>query len=186
MRDVEVLAGLVSDYAARLRRHTAGLTLEELRWQPDDEANSIGVTLWHVGRWLDLLTVRALQNRPPEEEQWFTRGWAEKTGYDPRGLGDGGLGALSGYTWAEVCAVPVLPVDEALAYIDQACVALREHLLSMPEGSLQQPVLGFHGHGTAWEWLTRVLAGVFGHTGEIDAIKASRARRMTRAASQPA
>ena len=60
----------------------------------------------------DLLKVRVMENRPVEEELWHKKGWAVKTGYDPRGKGWSEFGNLAGYTRAEVEGVPILPVDE--------------------------------------------------------------------------
>src|SRR5262245_47420141 len=114
MQDIELFVEWLGDYARDMRREIEGLTPEALAWQPDSQGNSIGVTVWHSSRWLDLVNVRALQNRPQAEEQWFTRGWAEETGYDPRGVGSQGFGAVTGYTWAEVEAIPALPASALL------------------------------------------------------------------------
>src|SRR5260370_30284396 len=106
-----------------------GLSPTELAWRPDAQGNSIGVTVWHYSRWLDLLVVRFLQNRSAGEEQWHTQGWATRTGYDPRGIGFAGLGAITGYTQEEVAAIPQMSGEELLAYLDQACTVLRQYLL---------------------------------------------------------
>ena len=122
MNDIELLAEWVEDFAHDVRSEIEDLSPEDLAWQTDPQANSIGVTVWHVSRWLDLLTVRALQNRSPEEEQWHTEGWAAKTGYDPRGIGYRGLGAITGYTWEEVQAIPPLSADEWVKLILKGCL----------------------------------------------------------------
>ena len=147
-----------------------------MTWQPDTEGNSITITVWHFSRWLDLLTVRALENRPPEEEQWQTRGCAQKTGYDPRGIGYQGFGALTDYTQEEVAAIPVLSADELLTYLDQVCEALRQHLLSLPEEALYQPAMGLGGRRTPYQWIKSILLGSYGHLGEIEALKAMQGR----------
>jgi hypothetical protein len=138
MTDVELIVDWLDDLAARMGAEIEPLTPEELNWQPDAEANSIGVTVWHVARWLDLLTVRILENRPPGDEQWHTRGWRESTGYDPRGIGSGGLGAISGYTLEEVAAIPRLSAHDLLTYLGQVCGVLRQHLVKMPDGALRK------------------------------------------------
>jgi DinB superfamily len=119
MKGAEVLADLVVYLARSVRREIEGLSHEELTWQPDAEGNNIAITVWHFSRWLDLLTVRAFENRPPEEEQWHIRGWAKKTGYDPRGIGYQGFGVLADYTQKEVAEVPVLDANELITYLDQ-------------------------------------------------------------------
>ena len=74
MRDVEMLADLVTYMAQSIRRVVDGLSREELTWQPDAQGNSIGVTVWHCSRWLDVLTEQLLENQPANAEQWHTRG----------------------------------------------------------------------------------------------------------------
>ena len=180
MNGIEVLADLVAYLEQRVRDEVADLTDEELRWQPDAEGNSIAITVWHFSRWLDLLTVQVCENRPAEEEQWFTRSWAEKTGYDPRGIGYKGLGAITGYTQDEVKAIPLLSVGELLTYLDQVCDALRGHLLLLSEKALTEPAPGLGGKRTRYNWLRSILTGSFGHVGEIEALKAMQKRAKNR------
>jgi hypothetical protein len=180
MKNVELIADLVAYLARSVRQEVAGMSEEELTWQPDAEGNSIAITVWHFSRWLDLLTVRAFENRPPEEEQWQTRGWAKKTGYDPRGIGYQGFGALTGYTQEEVAAVPVLSADELLTYLDQVCEALQQHLLLLPEEALYQPAMGLGGRRTPYQWIKSILLGSYGHLGEIEALKAMQGRAQAR------
>jgi hypothetical protein len=178
MRDIELIADLVEKLARDVRDEIEALSSEELAWRPDPEANSIGVTVWHFSRWLDVLTVQALENRPAEEELWHTGGWAARTGYDPRGVGYQGLGVLTDYTQEEVAAVPMLPADALLTYLDQVCGELREHLLGLPAGALERPAPGFGGKRTIYDRIKPLLMGCFGHVGEIEALKAMRARRL--------
>ncbi|HLZ57779.1 MAG TPA: DinB family protein [Ktedonosporobacter sp.] len=170
MTDRDVLADLVSYIAKETRLLLTDMSPEELAWQPDAQGNSIGVTVWHYSRWLDLLVVRLLENRPAEEEQWHTQGWAANTGYDPRGIGFRGLGAITGYTQQEVAAIPLLSGEDLLTYLDQVCSALRGHLLSMPEGTLSSAARGYP-KGTAYQTIMGPVLGSIGHLGEIEALK---------------
>ena len=124
MTNVELLNEWLRDLEEGLCHEIRDLTIEELSWQPDPEANSIGVTVWHISRWLDLLKVRVLDSLPPEDELWHTRGWAARTGYDPRGLGYKGYGTVTGYTQEEVAAIPILTADEQLTYLRDVVDAL--------------------------------------------------------------
>src|SRR5262245_23677040 len=180
MRDVELLADLVAKLARDVHAEIAELSPEELAWQPDPEANHIGVTVWHFSRWLDMLAVQALANLPAAEELWQTRGWAAQTGYDPRGIGYRGLGLLTGYTQAEVAAVPHLSAGQLLEYLEQVSGALRERLLGMPSEALDLATPGLGGKRTVYDLLTSILMGCFGHLGEIEAIKAMRERVLRR------
>jgi hypothetical protein len=86
-----VLAAWLADLVAMVHEQIADLTAEELAFQPDPQGNSIGVTVWHFSRWLDVVG-RAFAGQPASGELWHTGGWAARTGYDPTGIGDQGLG----------------------------------------------------------------------------------------------
>jgi DinB family protein len=184
MTDVELLADLVASLIEGIHQAITGLSPEELTWRPDAEGNSIGVTVWHIGRGLDVLKVRFLEQQQALAEQWHTKEWAEKTGYDPRGIGTGGLGILSGYTQEEVAAIPELRAEELLAYLDQVAEALRQHLLSLPEGALAQPTLVAGERQTAYQVIKGIILGCVGHLGEIEALKALHTRSKQRSSER--
>ena len=174
MQGTELYADLIATLTAGIHGEIGELSPQELDWQPDAEGNSIGVTVWHVSRWFDV-TARVFQERPPEEELWLTQGWAERTGYNPEGIGYRGLGALTGYTQPEVAAIPHLSATDLLAYLDQSSEALQAYLLALPSFEpLRQPVAGW-GRETPvikQDLLKVVFMGCAGHLGEIKALKA--------------
>ncbi len=173
MNDKEILLDILQSLAQRFHRTLDGASLPALGWQPDAEANNIAVTVWHVSRAFDLLQTRILEKQSPDAELWHTKGWAARTGYDPRGLGYGGFGNLAGYTQAEVAQVPILPADELLAYFDQTCKALRACLERLPSAALYEPAPGWPGQQqTAYTIIRNFLMDSLGHLGEIRAIKA--------------
>jgi hypothetical protein len=176
MTDVELLIEWLADFQAGVKDVVASLSPAALAWQPDAQGNSIGVTVWHCARWLDLLAVRALQDQPPEREAWHTQGWAARTGYDPRGHGANGSGTLTGYTWDEVLEIPLLPAPDLLAYLDQATTALADQLRALPPGGLHQLAPGFSNRRTPYQWVKPILQGCFGHIGEIEALAALQSR----------
>ncbi len=178
MQDAQVIVDWLNDLTRAVHAEVESLSQEELTWQPDPGANNIAVTVWHMARWFDLLLVRAFDNRPPEEEQWHTRGWKNKTGYDPRGIGYKGFGAVTGYTLEEVTAIPILSAPELLAYFDQTCQALCERVAALPSEGLSQTAPGLGGQRTLYGWVKPILQGCFGHVGEVQAIKAMRARTL--------
>jgi hypothetical protein len=178
MTDKEVLLDLFQNLANALRWTIKDLSLDALRWQPDEEANNIAVTVWHISRAFDLFRVRLFESQPPEQELWHTRGWAARTGYDPRGIGGHGFGNLYGYTREEVAAVPILPADDLLAYFDQVYEAMVAYLGDVPAEALYQPAAGWPDKGyTVYTWLRNLLADGHEHLGEIKAIKAMWERR---------
>jgi len=174
MQGTELYADLIATLTEGIHGEVEKLSAQELDWQPDAEGNSIGVTVWHVSRWFDV-TARVFQGRPPEDELWLTQGWAERTSYDPRGIGYRGLGALTGYTQQEVATIPHLSAADSLAYLDQSGEALRAYLLALPSfEALQQPIPGW-GRETPvrqQDLLKVVFMGCAGHLGEIKALKA--------------
>lgn len=174
MKDTEIFADIVTHINKTTHSLLADLSPAELAWRADPEANSIGVTVWHYSRWLDLIPVRLLDNRPAEEEQWHTQGWAARTGYDPRGIGYAGFGAITGYTQEEVAAIPEMSREDLLTYLDQACTVLRERFLAMPEGALDE--LALNQKGTFYALLKKIFMGTIGHLGEIEALKSIQVR----------
>jgi hypothetical protein len=176
MTDVEVLADILADFVKTAHTEVEGLSPEALTWKPDPGANNIAITAWHFARWMDILGTRILQDRAAEDEQWFVRGWAEKTGYDPRGIGHLGLGAITGYSLQEAAAVPELSASELLTYLTEAFAIVEPQLRPMPSEMLYKPVPGKVVEGTTYNWLKRLIRGFLGHIGEIQALKAMQAR----------
>jgi len=181
MTDQEILLDLLLRLKKDIQGILTGLPVELLRWQPDEEANNIALTIWHVSRAHDVFKTRLFENRPPEDELWYTQGWALKTGYDPRGLGAAGFGNLAGYTRAEVAAVPILSVDELLAYFDQVYEAMHGYLSHSSSEALYQPAAGGpHASQTVYQWLKNLLVDGQEHVGEIKAIGAMWERKRRR------
>jgi hypothetical protein len=175
MNEVGVMADLVELLRIQVRAELIDLHPPWLDRRPYRDANSIGQTVWHFSRWLDALRTRGFARRDPAHELWIANGWAVRTGYDPRGVGHLGLGAITGYTPAEVDAIPRLSADDLMAYLDQVCHALTAAAMSL--GELDRAC------GAPWETFTRydmlkiVLSGCFGHVGEIQTWKAMYRRK---------
>ena len=171
MQDIELYADLIRSLSSWAHLEVENLSEQELAWQPDAEGNSIGVTVWHFSRWLDV-TARLLQGQSRREELWLTRGWAERTGYNPQGIGEQGLGVVTGYTLQEVAAIPHLSAQDLLMYLDQVCEVLCTFLRSLPSSEpLQQPLYSGASR-TKQQLLQTVFLGSCGHMGEIEALKA--------------
>jgi hypothetical protein len=192
MLATELIAEWIDELQRQVRQRIESLSSDELPFRPDPGGNSVGVTVWHFARWLDLMAVCAFGGRPADQQLWFTQGWAARTGYDPRGLGVHGYGTLTGYTLEEVARVPALTAAELLAYLEQACQALRTQVLAIGQDDLhtpppgpaspESPHAGGAGDDTRLQWLTGILTGSFRHTGEIETLNAMR-RRLTPASS---
>ena len=70
-----VLIDLLEDNRRRLQRHLDRIGETCLHWMPTPETNSIAVTIWHMGRLLDVFLTRQAMGLPAEEESWFRKGW---------------------------------------------------------------------------------------------------------------
>lgn len=167
------MATWFEDIGAGLRRRIADLDDDALEWRADDRGNNLRETVWHMGRWIDILG-RVASGSPQSAERWFTDGWAERTGYDPRGVGDDGLGALTGYTFAEVLAIPRLSASQLLAYVESVVPPLAEWLRAAGDDEAAAKLTKRVG---------RILRGCLAHLGEIDALLAIRERTAQRASA---
>jgi predicted alpha/beta hydrolase family esterase len=180
-----LLCDLLDELHQRVRALVKGVDIEALYWQADSGGNSCGVTVWHFTRWLDVMSVRVIDGRPSDDELWFAEGWSLKTGYDPRGLGEGGLGVLTGYTISEVLEVPRLSVDELIEYQHQVVQRLRPQLARLSGPELASEPRGKQvmearervtGPKATFGWTKHLLIGCFQHVGEIAAILAMHQR----------
>jgi hypothetical protein len=165
-------------FAYGLHRTISDLPNEAMHWQPDAEANNIAVTTWHICRALDVLKVRIIENKPDQNQLWYAMDWAEKTGYEPSGLGFGGFGNLAAYTLDQVKAVPLFSAEDSLAYFDQVYEALRDYLNNVTIETLLEPPTGWPSFGGApspdrvYDVILMFLMDNREHLGEIKAIKA--------------
>jgi hypothetical protein len=179
----EMLIDLLDDNQRRLVRTVQDADPAMLYWSPDGEANSIGVTIWHMGRLFDVYLVELIAGEPAIDECWFRYGWAEKTGYDPRGIGRDGWGSINGYTPEDIAAIPRLPVADLLAYLDNVYTMVRTYLKTASVSDLAQPGPGFKGKYSKYQLIQMVLLDNVRHMGEILAIQAMWNRQHPPAAS---
>jgi len=172
----EVMVTILEDNRRRLKRAVGGLDDDALYWQPDPQSNSIGVTLWHMGRLLDVFLTQLVKGEPAENEQWFSQGWAERTGYDPRGIGRSGWGSLNDYTAAEVAQIPRLAVGQLLEHLDQVYDGVRTFIESTTMKDLTAAAPSFEGQFTKYQVLSMALLDNVRHLGEIYLLKSLRER----------
>lgn len=165
------LVDLLRDLRRDLGAETNGLTPKELAWRPHPNANSIGVTVWHVARWLDMLNFRVLCGMAPADEIWHRDGWAHRTNYDPRGVGTRGWGVVTGYTVEEVARIPILSAEDFVQYLNAVAAALETTLSELSPDDLLRPARGFPEERSSYDWIRSVITGALGHLGEIRAMR---------------
>ena len=173
MTDKEVLLGLIGDLQIGLRKAMGDISPEATHWKSDPGANTIATTAWHIGRLLDDLWARVVEERPAEEQVWAAGGWLAQTGYDPQGVGDNGWGTLMGFSQRDVDDLPVLSAAQLLDYVAQVCVPLSEAILGVDEETFHQITPGWiRDEWTTYGCITHYLMDAFQHLGEIRAAKA--------------
>ena len=167
----DVLVDILDDNRRRLARHLELVSDNCLHWSPDGEANSIAVTLWHMGRLLDVFFTQLILGEPAANEIWIVNGWAEKTGYDPRGIGRDGWGAVNGYTADEVAAIPRFNLTQLLDYHNQICDRMKTHVQQTPIEELLKDAAGFDGRFSQYQVVQMAVVDNIRHLGEIYALK---------------
>jgi len=168
----EVMIDYLDDNQRRLKRAMAEIGDTCLHWTPDPGANSIAVTVWHMGRLLDVFLTRQVKGKAAKNECWIRHGWAQQTGYDPRGLGRDGWGSVNGYTREEIAAIPHFTQEQLLGYLDEVYDAARTYIQNTPMAALKEVAPGFEGHYTKYQVLSMALLDNVRHLGEVFALKA--------------
>ncbi len=168
----DVLIDLLEDNRRRLHRVFGIISDDCVMWKPEADANNIAVTVWHMVRIFDVFLTQQAKGDLPAEESWFRYGWAEQTGYDPRGIGQNGWGMLTGYTQEEVAAMPQLTREQVLGYLNKVYDVVKEYLASTPIEMLQTPAAGFDGKYSKYQCVQMALLDNVRHLGEVYAIKA--------------
>ena len=173
----DVLIDFLEDNRRRLHRFLGKLEADCLHWKPDPGANSIAVTVWHMGRLFDVFLTRLARGEPAENECWYAEGWAEKTGYDPRGLGRDGWGSVNGYTAEQVADIPRFSTEQLLDYYDAVLLRARGFVEATQMEQLLAPAPGFEGQFTQYQIAQMAILDNARHLGEIFAIKEMWTRR---------
>jgi len=179
LNGTEVMIDYLDDNLRRVKRYLKDIDEDCLHWQVDPATNSIAVILWHMGRFMDVFHTQHAFGLPSEQECWLRSGWAEGTGYDPRGLGRDGWGSLNGYTPAEVAAMPEYSWSLLSAYLEEVTQSVKETLNTTPMAVLAQPGAGFEGQYTRYQLISMALMDNVRHLGEILLIKSLFERRST-------
>ena len=104
--EIRILAELVTQSSAKLRRAVSGLSEEVFSERPGPSLNPIGFIYFHILRsWDEDLSV-LIQGRRPDDDIWHRRGLSDELAYEPLGIGAAGRGVGVGYSDADVDAVP--------------------------------------------------------------------------------
>lgn len=168
----DVVIDYLDDNRRRLLRVMKDVSDDCLYWSPDGEANSIALIIWHMGRLLDVFLTQLVLGQLAENECWFRGGWAEQTGYDPRGIGRDGWGSINDYTQEEVAAIPRFTRDQILDYHGQVCDSIRDTVRMNSIEELLKDAPGFNGRYSIYQVIGMALQDNVRHLGEIYALRA--------------
>ncbi|MCX6020501.1 MAG: DinB family protein [Chloroflexi bacterium] len=135
---IDLLIGMLDGFRNGAKRRIADLSDEQLAKRPTTGVNSVGFTVWHALRGQDR-GFGAMSGQGDAGQIWGTGGFAEQTGYDPRGKGFRGIGIGTGFTRAMVDEAPV-GKDLLTAYADALHAAVTGFLKSQPDAQLLAPI----------------------------------------------
>lgn len=136
-----------------------GLSHEEIKWQPNPEANSIGFILWHVTRAEDGGIQRFIQQKP---QLWETEKWHQKLNLSDYVEDDGW-----GYTAEQVAAFPVPALKDLLGYADAVRSQTIEYLQNVTTDKLDEKVNTPFGELSAGQVLSLFMVEIAQHIGHI-------------------
>jgi uncharacterized damage-inducible protein DinB len=108
MELLEFATEMFEEYGTRLYGYLDGLTIEELNWRPNDEANSIAFIVWHTARVEDRWFQIFCQDRPAI---WTSGRWFEKLGMSEDQ-------PFVGMTSADIASFPNLEMDGLKAFFE--------------------------------------------------------------------
>lgn len=167
----EVMVDYLDDNLRRLKRYLELINDEALYWLIDPESISIATILWHMGRILDVFFTQLALGLPSDDERWIAGSWAEKTDYDPRGIGRDGWGSLNEYGLEEVAVMPKLSKEQLMDFLEDIYSTVREYLKNTSMIELAKPATGFDGKFTRYQVISMALLDNVRHLGEIRLIK---------------
>jgi uncharacterized damage-inducible protein DinB len=136
-----------------------GLSHEEIKWQPNPEANSIGFILWHLVRAEDGGIQSFIQQKP---QVWVAEKWYQKLNLSEY-IEDNGWG----YTAEQVAAFPVPELKGLLGYADAVRSRTIEYLQGVTPDKLDERVKTPFGELSAGQILSLFMVELAQHIGHI-------------------
>ncbi len=128
------VSDLLHDSLGRVREQmpdlVAGLSVDDLAWRPDPEANSIAWLVWHLTRIED----DHVADVAGEEQAWTAEGWADRFGL-PFATGEHGYGMTS----ADVGKVRVSG-DLLAGYYDAVAARTAAYVITLEPDDLDRVV----------------------------------------------
>ena len=150
------IEALVENSYRGIKTACAGLTDEQLWYQPTLESNSMAWLAWHLSRAKDAITA-AISG---ETEVWVSEGWAERFGMDRQATGIGD-------SPEQVTAFRVSN-ELVFGYVDSAHRATIQRLSKITPGQFDQPTVYVLGDSRpVWQALAGMIGDSGQHNGQI-------------------
>ena len=124
----ELIQGGFANVKRTLDRTLNTLTPAELKWQPQHDANSIQIILFHMARAEDTNVQSRLQKKP---ELWESEKWYQKLNRDAKDNG-------GHYTADQVAAFSVSDTKDLLAYFEAVRDKTLEYMKDLTEEGLER------------------------------------------------
>jgi len=124
----ELIQGGFANVKRTLDRTLNTLTPAELKWQPQHDANSIQIILFHMARAEDTNVQSRLQKKP---ELWDSEKWYQKLNRDAKDNG-------GHYTAEQVAAFSLSDTKDLLAYTEAVRGKTLEYLKDLTEEGLER------------------------------------------------
>jgi len=140
-----------------LTKAVDGLTHEELVFQPNNEANSIGFILWHQLRCEDSLVQGMVQQKP---QVWTEEKWHQKLNLPEEEDG-------WGYTAEQVAAFPVPELKDLLNYAEAVRSRTVDYLQAITPDKFDEVITTPLGELAIGQVFSLMLCEVILHTGQI-------------------
>lgn len=155
-----ILRRAFDEYLDGLTKAVAGLSPDERRFRPGEDANHIDFLVWHLARNEDG-TISACARA---EELWTSAGWHERWALPADGDG-------CGWTDAEVAAFPPIATDELAQYFDD----VRRRTLTFLDGLtldlLDEPMSEHHPDVSVGQVLSHLVVEQSQHLGQVALIR---------------
>lgn len=139
-----------------------GLSQDEIAWQPNLEANSIGFLLFHLARFEDTFVQTRVQGKT---QLWESQKWYERLHMPASETG-------SGYTAEQLANFKTPVLKDLLEYADAVRSQTVEYLKGAAPAEFDRVInLGRSGEVGIGAVFTLILTHISQHTGEISYIR---------------
>ncbi|MFH0847537.1 MAG: DinB family protein [Chloroflexota bacterium] len=150
----------------RVSRATArvidGLSQDEIGWQPNPEANSIGLVLLHAARSEDVFVQSRMRGKP---QVWEIGKWFEE-------MHLAASDTVSGYTAEQVAAFKTPDVNLITAYSEAVRAETKEYLKTLTPGEFERTInVGQMGAVSIGNLFALNIVHIAQHAGEISYIR---------------